>query len=198
MTQTPHVLLAGRGAEAFAKVQGVELVENSYFDTPESRARWERRRRQKLDKPQSQIQIEDVTAYLGTVGCVALDSKGNLAAATSTGGTTGKQFGRVGDSPIIGAGTYADNATCAVSCTGIGEKFIRNSVAYDISAQMKYLHRPLDECVQFVLEKTLEPNDGGIIALDRQGNVSMRFSTPGMARAVADSTGRFEVLWTED
>jgi beta-aspartyl-peptidase (threonine type) len=198
MTQTPHVLLAGRGAESFAQAQGLEIVENSYFDTPETRERWERRKRRNLDQPQSRIQPEDVSAYLGTVGCVALDSHGDLAAATSTGGMTGKQFGRVGDSPIVGAGTYADNATCAVSCTGIGEQFIRHAVAYDISAQMRYLNRPLDQCVRSVLEETLKPNDGGIIAVDREGNVSMRFTTPGMARAVADHTGRFDVLWTVD
>ena len=198
MTDTPHVLLAGAGAEKFAAEQGLDIVENGYFDTPETRARWEERRQRRLDKPQSRIQLEDVGSYLGTVGCVALDAQGNLAAATSTGGMTGKQFGRVGDSPIIGAGTYAENATCAVSCTGIGEQFIRHSVAADVAARLRYLQQPLDECVRVVLEQTLQPNDGGIIAVDRAGNLSMRYTTPGMARAAADSTGRFEVLWTDD
>ena len=198
MTDTPHVLLAGTGAEKFAAEIGLELVENSYFDTPETRARWEERRKRLLDKPQSSIQFEDVGAYLGTVGCVALDRQGNLAAATSTGGMTGKQFGRVGDSPIIGAGTYAENATCAVSCTGIGEQYIRHSVAADVAARIRYLHQPLDECVRVILEETLRPNDGGIIAVDRTGKISMRYTTPGMARAAANSSGRFEVLWTEE
>jgi beta-aspartyl-peptidase (threonine type) len=197
MTKSPHVLLMGDGAEAFAQLQGVTMVENDYFDTPETRAKWEERKRKKLDNRQSRIQIEDV-GYFGTVGCVALDQNGDLAAATSTGGMTAKQFGRVGDSPIIGAGTFADNRTCAVSCTGKGEEFIRHAVAYDISAQMRYGNRSLQQSIEHVLEETLEPNDGGIIGVDRLGNIVMEFSTPGMARAAANSEGRYDVLWTTD
>lgn len=197
MTDSPHVLFAGEGAEAFAKLKQVELVDNSYFDTPETRAKWEERKKQKNDNPQSRIQREDV-GYFGTVGCVALDQNGNLAAATSTGGMTAKPNGRVGDSPIIGAGTYADNATCAVSCTGIGEEFIRHVVAYDVAAQIRYANRSLKESVDHVLRQTLRPNDGGIIAVDRLGGIAMEFSTPGMARAAADSSGRFDVLWTAE
>lgn len=196
MTDSPHVLLTGKGAEAFAELKQVEMVENDYFDTPETRAKWEERKRRKEDNPQSRIQIEDVGCF-GTVGCVALDQNGDLAAATSTGGMTAKQFGRVGDSPIIGAGTYADNGTCAVSCTGKGEEYIRHVVAYDIAAQMRYGNKTLQESVDTVLRKTLKPNDGGVIAVDRLGRIVMEYSTPGMARAAADSSGRYDVLWTD-
>jgi beta-aspartyl-peptidase (threonine type) len=196
MTDSPHVLFVGDGAERFAESKSVPMVDNSYFDTPETRAKWEERKKQKRDNPQSRIQVEDV-GYFGTVGCVALDQSGNLAAATSTGGMTAKLFGRVGDSPIIGAGTYADNETCAISCTGKGEEFIRNVVAYDIAAQMRYAHRSLQESVAQVLNHTLKPNDGGIIAVDRLGNIAIEFNTPGMARAAADSSGRYDVLWID-
>ncbi len=196
MTDSPHVLLSGEGADHFGELKQVELVENSYFDTPETRAKWEERKKQKLDNPQSMIQVEDV-GYFGTVGCVALDENGDLAAATSTGGMTAKQFGRVGDSPIIGAGTFADNETCAVSCTGKGEEFIRRVVAFDIVAQMRYANRTLQESVQHTLRETLKPNDGGIIAIDRLGHISMEYNTPGMARAAADSSGRYDVLWSD-
>jgi beta-aspartyl-peptidase (threonine type) len=194
MTHSPHVLFVGEGAEKFAVSKGISLIENSYFDTPETRAKWEERKKQKLDNPQSRIQVEDV-GYFGTVGCVALDSRGDLAAATSTGGMTAKMFGRVGDSPIIGAGTYADNQTCAVSCTGKGEEYIRHVVAYDIAAQMRYGNKSLQDAVDQILQKTLQPNDGGIIAVDKDGHIVMEFNTPGMARAAADSSGRDEVLW---
>ena len=203
MTETRHVLLAGQGAEEFAKKMNVELVEPSYFDTPRSRARWERRQKaletqQKTnDADQANLLDEDTGSYQGTVGCVALDSHGNIAAATSTGGMTAKQFGRVGDSPIIGAGTYADNESCGVSCTGVGEEYIRNAVAYDVSARMKYKGETVDEAVQAILNETLEQGDGGIIAISHDGQISMGFNTAGMARAAADSTGRFEVLWDE-
>lgn len=204
MTETRHVLLAGQGAEEFAKKMKVELVEPSHFDTPRSRAKWEKRQRaleeaqQDADNAdQANLLDEDTGSYQGTVGCVALDSHGNLAAATSTGGMTAKQFGRVGDSPIIGAGTYADNESCGVSCTGVGEEYIRNAVAYDVSARMKYKGESVDEAVQAILSETLEQGDGGIIAISHDGQISMRFNTAGMARAAADSTGRFEVLWDE-
>ena len=140
----------------------------------------------------------DTGSYLGTVGCVALDSHGNLAAATSTGGLTNKQFGRVGDSPIIAAGTYANNETCAVSCTGIGEEYIRHVVAYDVAARMKYKGSSVGRAVDEILTHVLPKAAGGIIAVDKQGNISMEFSTGGMARAAADSSGRFEVLWHQD
>lgn len=203
MTETRHVLLAGSGAESFADAMEVARVEPSHFDTPKSKEQWEKRQqRMRESKNTESTRLpedlnEDVGSYQGTVGCVALDNDGNIAAATSTGGMTGKRFGRVGDSPIVGAGTYADNATCGVSCTGTGEQYIRNAVAYDVSARIKYKAQSVDEAVQSILSETLEPGDGGIIAISKDGEISMRFNTNGMARAAADSNGRFEVLWGE-
>ena len=202
MTETRHVLLATSGAEEFANgFSNVKRVENNYFDTEATLKRWkrtqEKRSKQKTSDEPVLIEVEDTGSYMGTVGCVALDSHGNLAAATSTGGLTNKKFGRVGDSPIVGAGTYADNQTCAVSCTGIGEQFIRNAAAYDVAARMKYQKVSLDDSVNRVLTKSLNPGDGGIIAVDRAGNISMHYTTAGMARAAADSNGRFEVIWVE-
>ncbi len=202
MVRTNHVLLAGGGAEEFAKDQGVEMVEPSHFDTPATRAAWERLQRelQNDETPDESVHIrdEDTGSYLGTVGCAALDQDGNLAAATSTGGLTNKRFGRVGDSPIVGAGTYADNRTCAVSCTGVGEQFIRHAVAFQVSARMRFNGEHVDDAVKHILSEELNPGDGGIIAVDRLGNISMHFNTDGMARAAADSNGRFEVLWDEE
>lgn len=201
MTETRHVLLASAGAEEFAKAQNVELVENTWFDTPATRQRWDDfldRQKQNGGKDDEQAALMlDTGSYFGTVGCVALDSGGNLAAGTSTGGMTNKKFGRVGDSPILGAGTYADNESCAVSCTGIGEEFIRNAVAFDVSARMKYQSATVEQAVTDILEKQLRPGDGGIIAVDRNGRVFMGFNTGGMARAMADSTGKSEVIWVE-
>jgi beta-aspartyl-peptidase (threonine type) len=124
---------------------------------------------------------------------VVLDAKGNLAAGTSTGGLLGKQFGRVGDSPIIGAGTFADNKTCAISCTGTGEYYIRNVIAATIAAKMEYAKMPLTKAADEAIHQVLPEDSGGLIAVDRQGNVAMPFNTPGMARGVADSSGRMEV-----
>ena len=196
MTETRHVLLAGQGAEELAKLKGIDLVDPSTFDTPEAKASWELFKQMnpdlgKLDPTRNFIPKWDI----GTVGCVALDSKGNLAAATSTGGITHKQFGRVGDSPIVGAGTFADNATCAVSGTGIGEQYIRYAVAYDIAAQIKYRGSTLQQAVDDNLKKRLLPEDGGVIAVDKQGNIVMGFNTIAMACGAADSRGRFEVIW---
>jgi L-asparaginase / beta-aspartyl-peptidase len=206
MEKTKHVLLASEGAERFADEMQVERVENTWFDTEKQRREWEKSR-QPMPPPskQSRQPIGDVdskltthqtplvTSHYGTVGCVALDMAGNLAAGTSTGGLTNKKFGRVGDSPIIGAGTYADNATCGISTTGIGEQFIRHAVAYDISARMAYLKQPLKDAVADVLHKTLRPQDGGLIALAADGTIVMDYSTGGMARAAADSSGLREI-----
>jgi beta-aspartyl-peptidase (threonine type) len=204
MTNTRHVLLSGPGAEAFAKsFPEIKKVENKYFDTERSRKAWERTQRLRKKtgglnhNNQTPIAAGDTASYIGTVGCVALDYDGNLAAATSTGGLTNKKFGRIGDSPIIGAGTFADNKTCAVSCTGIGEQFIRNAVAYNVSARLRFLNQPIEKSVQAVLNEDLKKGDGGIIAVDRDGNISMEYTTSGMARAAADSAGRFEVIWVE-
>ena len=204
MTDTPHVLLAGSGANAFAKQMKVPLVEPSHFDTPDTLKNWNRRKKaidkmKKVGQSETSKQIEMLDrvtgSYQGTVGCVALDSQGNLAAGTSTGGLTGKKFGRVGDSPIVGAGTFANNETCAVSCTGKGEQYIRHAVAHDVSARMKYAGQPVDEAVKQILTETLNSGDGGIIAVDKSGNITMQFNTGGMARAAAASNGRFEVIW---
>jgi beta-aspartyl-peptidase (threonine type) len=186
MTRTRHVLLAGDGAEEFAKQVQAERVENAYFATPARREEWLK------SKPPQQLAPPDSTQ--GTVGCVVLDRFGHLAAGTSTGGLTNKMFGRVGDSPIIGAGTYADDATCGVSCTGIGEQFIRHAVAYDVAARIKYRQQPLADAVSAILRESLSAGDGGIIAIDRQGHYTMQFNTGGMSRAVATHDGRFEVL----
>jgi beta-aspartyl-peptidase (threonine type) len=200
MTETRHVLLAGAGAEEFARQQNVPWVEPSYFDTDNARKSWERFKQRNADTG-LRLRSPDVSLEpqwnIGTVGCVALDSQGNLAAGTSTGGMTFKKFGRVGDSPIVGAGTYADNETCAVSATGIGEQYIRNAVAYDVAAQMKYKKVTLQVAVDDNLNTRLNKGDGGLIAVDHNGNIAMGFNTGGMARAAADSSGRFDVIWGE-
>jgi len=194
MEKTKHVLLTSDGAEKFADELGtqVERVENSWFDTDRQRRAWERARQPKpADGKQSRAALDDI--HYGTVGCVALDVHGNLAAGTSTGGITNKKYGRVGDSPIIGAGTYANNATCAISCTGTGEQFIRHAVAHDISARVAYLKQPLKDAVSDVMRKVLQPQDGGLIALGSDGTIVTDFTTGGMARAAADSSGRREI-----
>ena len=167
MEETWHVMLSGGGADKFAQEQNLEVVDPIYFYT---QRRWD-----SLKKTQAKKH--------GTVGCVALDKHGNLAAGTSTGGLTNKQWGRIGDSPIIGAGTYANNQTCAVSGTGQGEYFIRGNVAYDISAMMEYENTTVGEAARKVIGKLFERGgEGGIIAMDSNGNISMPFNTAGMYR----------------
>jgi beta-aspartyl-peptidase (threonine type) len=180
MTDTKHVLLAGPGADAFAKSQGMPLVKPDYFLS-----------RNIIGVP---LGSPSDDPRHGTVGCVALDRAGHLAAGTSTGGTTKKLPGRVGDSPIVGAGTFADDQSCAVSGTGIGEEYIRNAVAYDIAAQMLYANRSLDSAVTEVMTKRLKPGDGGLICVSRDGQIVMQHNTPGMSCAAADSAGRFETF----
>ena len=177
MDASPHVMLSGKGASDFAREQGIERVDSAYFFTPQ---RW------------NDLQQILSKEKMGTVGCVALDIHGNLAAATSTGGMTNKRWGRVGDAPIIGAGTYANNATCAVSATGHGEFFIRYTVAHDISALMEYQNLSLNAAVEkVIMGKLLKAGGyGGVIAIDRQGNISMIMNTSGMFRAFAHSDGR--------
>lgn len=183
MTDTRHVLLMGDGAEAFADETGVERVEPDYYHTER---RWE----------ELQKRLED--DKYGTVGAVARDREGNLAAATSTGGLTAKKWGRVGDVPIIGAGTYADNRTVAVSCTGTGEEFIRHNAAHTVSALMAYEGLGVEEAASRVIHDVLQPGDGGLIAVAQDGSVALVFSSQGMFRGVADSNGRFEVaIWDE-
>lgn len=207
MTETRHILLAGDGAESFGKDLGIDLVENSYFDTPHAHAAWQRALRRSERRPKDSSNDKQSRArpdktgtspnrpelYFGTVGCVALDQHGNLAAGTSTGGLTDKKFGRVGDSPIIGAGTYANNRSCAVSCTGTGERFIERAIAFDVSARMLYKNLSVDEAVQEIFAKSLPPRSGGLIAVSHTGEISIHFNTPGMSRARANSDGLFEV-----
>jgi beta-aspartyl-peptidase (threonine type) len=175
MENTRHVLLSGRGAESFARAQQLRLEAPAYFRTAKRVAAL----RKKL------------TNYHGTVGAVALDRDRNLAAATSTGGYTGKLPGRIGDSPLIGAGTYADNAACAVSGTGLGEAFIRAAVAHDVAARMLYLGESLSKATATALRSVARlGGDGGLIAVDRRGNVAMPFNSEGMYRACIDRRGK--------
>ena len=176
LKKTRHVLLAGQGAEEFATECEVERVPNSYFTTPKRMEDWEKR--QSYSK--------------STVGCVALDQNGNLAAATSTGGLTNKKWGRIGDSPIVGAGCYADNSSCAVSCTGTGEEFIRRAIAYDVGARMKYGEDSLQGAARKTLA-SLPAGGGGLIAVDGAGRMVALFNTPGMSRGEADSNGTFRI-----
>jgi beta-aspartyl-peptidase (threonine type) len=180
MEKTKHVLLCGEGADVFGKEMGVDYVDNKYFDTS--------RRLEQFEKIKN--------SKHGTVGCVALDKFGNLAAGTSTGGTGYKMPGRVGDSPIIGAGTYANNKTCAVSCTGEGELFIKNEIAFNVSALMDYKNMPLKDAADELIYKILGEDTGGLISVDKDGNFAMPFNTNGMLRGVANSKGLFEVeVW---
>lgn len=189
MEHSPHVMLYGEGAEEFALSRGISLVPQSYFFT---RHRWEELEKARDEELQ---QRKSTVPQSGTVGAVALDARGNLAAGTSTGGTTNKRLGRIGDSPIIGAGTYADNASCAVSGTGHGEYFIRSVVAHDIASLMRYQGLTVEEAAEkVVLEKLVErKGEGGVIALDADGNIAMPFNTPGMYRGYIDTAGQLAV-----
>ena len=188
MEHSPHVMLVGAGAEEFAKTQGVDMVPNEYFRTPARQRQLERSLRGALAR-------ENELEAFGTVGAVALDLHGDLAAATSTGGMTGKRWGRIGDSPIIGAGTYANNASCAVSATGHGEYFIRTVVAHDICARVEYLKVPLATAVDAVLNGRMKElgGNGGVIAIDSRGDIVLDFNTEGMFRGLRTSQGRHEV-----
>ncbi len=216
MEKSEHVMMVGEGAEKFAKEQKIELVDEKYFYTQE---RWdslqrilkeEKEAESKKGKLKSQNSSEDdflmknpnyaqmteteklAQNRFGTVGAVALDKDGNLAAGTSTGGMTNKRFGRVGDAPIIGAGTYANNETCAVSATGWGEYFIRLGVARDISSLMEYRAMPIQQAADLVIQKKLQNlgGDGGIIAIDKFGNMAVSFNSEGMYRAYINSEGK--------
>ncbi len=189
MEQSPHVMLVGQGAEEFARTQGVDFVSNEYFRTD-----IRQRQLHRLLQGSAEKENDLVAHSMGTVGAVALDSSGNVAAATSTGGMTGKRWGRVGDSPIIGAGTYASNAGCAVSATGHGEYFIRTVVAHDICAQMQYAKLSLAEAVRGTLArmKALGGN-GGVIAIAPDGAIVLDFNSEGMFRGARSSAGRDEV-----
>lgn len=182
MNNSEHVMLTGEGADQFAAEQGLTIVDNSYFHT--DRRMESLQRVQEREKEEQQRIIENSENKHGTVGCVALDKNGNITAGTSTGGMTNKRWGRVGDSPIIGAGTYANNATCGVSCTGHGEFFIRYAVAFDVAARMAYLKEDVATAADHVINQTLveKGGSGGLIALDANGQVAMPFNSEGMYR----------------
>ncbi len=211
MEKSPHVMMIGEGAEIFAKEQNIELVPEKYFWTQE---RWDdlqkiiKREQEKTKSEKEKLKSQKLTteenknsadfrllnraSKYGTVGAVALDKDGNIAAGTSTGGMTYKKYGRVGDVPIIGAGTYANNETCAVSATGWGEYFIRLSVAKDISALMEYRALPIQQAADTVIKQKLQNlgGDGGIIAIDKFGNMAISFNSEGMYRAYINGEGK--------
>jgi beta-aspartyl-peptidase (threonine type) len=205
MLKSGHVMLVGDGADQFAESVGIELVPNTYFQTVRRKKELKRSKEAEAggatDKARQDLQERSLgetplggEKKWGTVGAAALDKHGNLAAGTSTGGITNKKFGRVGDSPIIGGGTYAKNATCAVSATGHGEYFIRTAAAYDISAQMEYAGANLVDAASATLEKIgLLGGMGGLIAIDGHGNLALPFNTPGMYRAFRLSNGQAKV-----
>lgn len=185
MTNSPHVLLSGEGASQFAKEQGLEIVPPEYFYT---------------DRRFNDLQEALKNEKHGTVGCCALDKSGNLAAGTSTGGMTNKKYNRIGDTPVIGAGNYANNNTCAVSATGHGEFFIRWTVAHDISALMEYKGMSLKEASELVVNDKLVKagGSGGVICVDKNGNIAMPFNSEGMFRAFATPDGREGVFIYKD
>lgn len=208
MEKTPHIILGGPQADEFAASHGCETVEQSYYYT-DGRFRQLQKKLEELKLPaldapgyrvsskavdlqSSRLELKPMEQVGGTVGCVALDTHGNLAAATSTGGMTGKMVGRIGDSPVIGAGNYA-NQLVAVSGTGKGEEFLRHSVTARLAWLMETGDYSLDEAVEHCLNKVLQPGDGGLIAVDAKGNLSLQTTTGRMSRGAADSTGRFEV-----
>jgi beta-aspartyl-peptidase (threonine type) len=203
MEASPHVMLSGGGADTFAAAQGLEIVAPEYFFTE--------RRINALKRVQEAAAAKETSwtpeernflehQRYGTVGCVALDLSGNLAAGTSTGGMTNKKWNRIGDAPIIGAGTYANNATCAISATGWGEFFIRSVVAYDISALMEYKGLTIQEAAYEVIHNKVAKlgGDGGVVGIDRNGNPMMEMNTPGMYRAHMDAAGKLEVKIYQD
>jgi beta-aspartyl-peptidase (threonine type) len=212
MEKSPHVMMAGDGAEKFAKEQNIEIVPEKYFfvqsryDSLQKILKEEKEKAKEVQSPKPKVQSLNYENPLlqmmtetqrlpenkfGTVGAVALDKDGNLAAGTSTGGMTNKKFGRVGDAPIIGAGTYANNKTCAISATGWGEYFIRLGVARDISALMEYRALPVQQAVDAEMDKVKNlGGDGGVIAIDQFGNIGISFNSEGMYRAYINSEGK--------
>ena len=190
MEQSPHVMMVGDGAEQFAKSVGIELVAPGYFHTDE---RWQQLQ-SALKEEREKTAAPAKAPHHGTVGAVALDTQGHLAAGTSTGGMTNKRYGRVGDSPIIGAGTYA-NAKCAVSATGWGEYYIRANAAHDICARVEYGGKPLAQAAKEVVMDVIPKlgGDGGVIALDADGNFAMPFNTEGMYRGWVDKNGKIHI-----
>lgn len=202
MESSPHVMLSGQGADQFAAEQGLEIVAPEYFYT-EQRIEALNRVKQAERKGGESASLEQEflkNQRYGTVGCAALDKNGNLSAGTSTGGMTNKKWNRIGDAPIIGAGTYANNATCAISATGWGEFFIRSVVAHDISALMEYKGLSIQEAARIVIHEKVAKlgGDGGVVGIDHQGNVAMEMNTPGMYRAHINSMGNLTVKIYKD
>jgi len=194
MINSEHVMLSGEGANKFAKQQNLEIVSPAYFYTQRNLDYLKKIKKNSHSSIDLKQNGTNDWKY-GTVGAVALDKKGNLSAGTSTGGMTNKKFGRIGDSPIIGAGTYADNNSCAVSCTGHGEYFIRLGIAKDVSSLMLYKGFSLDKASSNVIYKKLESlkGKGGLISIDKNGNISMKFNTAGMFRAQINASGKVKV-----
>ena len=202
MESSPHVMLSGQGADQFAAEQGLEIVAPEYFYT-EQRIEALNRVKEAERKGGESASLEQEflkNQRYGTVGCAALDKNGNLSAGTSTGGMTNKKWNRIGDAPIIGAGTYANNATCAISATGWGEFFIRSVVAHDISALMEYKGLSIQEAARIVIHEKVAKlgGDGGVVGIDHQGNVAMEMNTPGMYRAHINSMGNLTVKIYKD
>lgn len=199
MERSPHVLLTGKGAEQFAQESGLEIVDPSYFFTQRRWDALERAKAREERKGEAQVELDHDDRKKGTVGCVALDKNGQIVAGTSTGGMTNKRWNRLGDSPIIGAGTFADNATCGVSCTGHGEYFIRWAVAYDVAARMAYKGLGLNAAATEVVNEELVKagGEGGLIALDKYGNVAMPFNSEGMYRGYAKPGERVVAIYQE-
>jgi beta-aspartyl-peptidase (threonine type) len=203
LDRSPHVLLGGDGAERFAEEHGITLIEDqAYFDTDYRYQQWQAALEREAAEGGTHTRLDhsDDDDKVGTVGAVALDQRGNIAAATSTGGMTNKRHGRIGDSPVIGAGAYADNNTCAVSATGDGESIMRAVLAYDIAALMEYRLMSLREAAEFaVMEKFASlPGTCGVIAIDRRGNIAMPFNSAGMYRGYMLADGTTEVaIWEE-
>ena len=202
MDSTRHVLLSGKGAEDFAKQFNVIFVENSYFHTTKrfqqlQKARKKNKVQLKHTSMNTELLIDD--HKYGTVGAVALDKNGNIAAATSTGGLTNKKYGRIGDSPIVGAGTYANNKTCGISCTGTGEYFIRTLAAHEASNLMQYQNMSIQESLENVIKQIGDlGGDGGMIGLDKNGNIAWHFNTEGMYRAYKKSDGESVLKFYEE
>ena len=188
MERTSDVMLTGKGAEDFARECALPFETPEWFITPEQQEKL-KKAKAKASKDLSAIGHEDLSLSMGTVGAVALDRAGHLAAGTSTGGLVNKRVGRIGDAPIIGAGTYAEDGVCAVSCTGHGELFIRAVVAHDVAALMKYRQLSLDDATRQVVRQKLKQGSGGLISVDAKGNVAMPFNTPGMFRGWVKAAG---------
>ncbi len=198
LEKSDHVLLVGEGAETFAKEQNIQIVPKDYFKTEHRLESLQNA--MKKEQTNGSLWYEEADYKYGTVGCVALDKNGNIVAGTSTGGMTNKRYNRIGDSPIIGAGTYANNATCGVSCTGHGEFFIRYAVAHDVSAMMEYGKVSLEEATEKIINDKLVKagGSGGLVALDKNGNIAMSFNSSGMYRGYVTPEENYVAIYKDE